>query len=317
MKATRRVLSRMDGVLVVDKPAGPTSHDVVDRVRRATGIRRVGHTGTLDPFATGVLPLVVGRATRLAQFLSATDKSYDATIRLGFATDTYDATGRVVGRAGPSDPEGSPAGPAAVLSCGDVARALATFVGRHEQIPPPFSAKKVAGVRSHVRARQGRPVQPGAVQVEVRSLELVAFEGDLASVRLTCSPGFYVRALAHAVGELLGVGAHLHSLRRTRSGGFEIVDATPLEVIEREGVQALQRLVPLSGTASHLPAVVISGPALDRAVHGALVGPADVVGAPPAGYRGPIRLMGGDGTLVAIARPGPGAGTLHPFVVVR
>ncbi len=307
----------MDGVLVVDKPAGPTSHDVVDRVRRVTGIRRIGHTGTLDPFATGVLPLVLGRATRLARFLSATDKSYEATIRLGFATDTYDATGRAVGRGDTSDAAGALKGVATMPARDEIARALAAFAGRHEQIPPPFSAKKVAGVRSHVHARSGRPVQAAAVQVEVRTLDLVAVEGDLVSVRLTCSPGFYVRALAHALGEQLGVGAHLQSLRRTRSGGFDLGHATPLEVIESEGIQALQRLVPLSSAASHLPAVVISGPAADRAVHGALLHRTDLIGAPPAGHDGPVRLMTEEGTLVAIAGPGPAEGTLHPFVVVR
>ena len=307
----------MDGVLVVDKPAGPTSHDVVDRVRRVTGIQRIGHTGTLDPFATGVLPLVLGRATRLARFLSATDKSYEATIRLGFATDTYDATGRAIGRIGPPEPDGTLKGVATVPAREEIARALAAFVGRHEQIPPAFSAKKVAGVRSHVHARSGRPVQVAAVEVEVRALDLVAIEGDLVSVRLTCSPGFYVRALAHALGEQLGVGAHLQSLRRTRSGGFDLVHATPLEVIEREGGRALERLIPLSDAASHLPAVVITGPAADRAVHGALLHRADLIGAPPGGHDGPVRLMTEEGTLVAIAGPGPAEGTLHPFVVVR
>ena len=302
----------MDGVLVVDKPAGPTSHDVVDRVRRVIGIRRIGHTGTLDPFATGVLPLVVGRATRLAQFLSATDKSYEATIRLGFSTDTYDATGRMIGHGGPSNPDGTPAAVAAAPAREDIARALAAFIGSHEQIPPPFSAKKVAGVRSHVHARRGQPVQPAAVRVEVRALELVGIEGDLVSVRLTCSPGFYVRALAHALGEQLGIGAHLQALRRTRSGGFDIGQATPLAVIEREGVLALQRLVPLASAASHLPAVVITAPALGRAVHGALLAQADLLEALPAGHTGPVRLMSEDGTLVGVAEPGPVAGTLHP-----
>ncbi|MBE3134076.1 MAG: tRNA pseudouridine(55) synthase TruB [Acidobacteria bacterium] len=305
----------MDGILVVDKPAGPTSHDVVDRVRRATGVRRIGHTGTLDPFATGVLPLVVGRATRLAQFLSATDKSYDAAIRLGCATDTYDVTGRVIEGGGAASLGGMAAAPA-LPGREAIAAALATFAGCYEQTPPPFSAKKVGGVRSYVRARHGEPVQPKAVQVTVRDLELVAVDGDLVSVRLTCSPGFYVRALAHALGERLTVGAHLQALRRTRSGGFDADHAAPLDVIEREGPLALQRLVPLAEALPHLPAAVLTRAGIDRAVHGAVLAAADFLEAPPTGHAGPVRLLDADGALVAMARPGPAPGTLHPFVVV-
>jgi tRNA pseudouridine55 synthase len=306
----------MDGILVVDKPAGPTSHDVVDRVRRATGIRRIGHTGTLDPFATGVLPLVVGRATRLAQFLSATEKSYDATIRLGYATDTYDVTGQVVETGNPPGVGGKPAAGSTLPDREAIARALATFVGCYEQAPPPFSAKKVAGVRSYVRARHGELVQPKAVQVTVQDLELVAVDGDLVSIRLTCSPGFYVRALAHALGERLATGAHLQALRRTRSGGFDVDRAAPLEAIEREGLLALRRLVPLTGALPHLPAVMLTSAGIERAVHGRVLAAADLAEPPAPGQAGPVRLVSPDGTLVAIAGPGPAPGTLHPFVVM-
>jgi len=307
----------MDGILIVDKPAGPTSHDVVDRVRRATGVRRIGHTGTLDPFATGVLPLVVGRATRLAQFLTATDKCYDATIRLGISTDTYDLTGHRIDEGRSSEPGEAGGRTPAVPDLETIDRTLASFVGSYEQEPPPFSAKKLAGVPSYVRARQGEPTQPKSVPVTVHALELVAVEGDMVSVRLSCSAGFYVRALAQALGERLGVGAHVQALRRTRSGGFSIEQAVPLEVVEREGPRAFDRLVPLADAAPHLPAVVLTREAIGRAVHGAILGPADLPGLQAARFVGPVRLLSDDGALVAIARPGPAPGTLHPFVVIR
>ncbi len=314
MPETGRPDRPIDGILVVDKPAGPTSHDVVDRVRRAIGVKRIGHTGTLDPFATGVLPLVVGRATRLAQFLTATDKAYVAAIRLGTATDTYDATGRPVPLVVPGadaevhEPTILPGRPA-------VERALETFVGTYPQTPPPFSAKKIDGVRAYVRAREGEPAAMKAVTVSVHALTLDACEGDLVRISIRCSAGFYVRSLAHALGERLGSGAHLESLRRTASGGFGLEEAVPLATIEEEGRAALSRLLPLSSSLTHLPAATLTGPGAGRAGHGRLLTAGDFAAPPPPGP-GPIRLLGPDGRLVAIARSGEATGSLHPFVVM-
>src|SRR5262245_46632748 len=198
----------MNGVLVVDKPAGRTSHDVVALARRALGVSRIGHTGTLDPFATGVLPLVVGRATRLARFLSASDKTYVAGVRLGAASPTYDSEGVPASSAPPAD---------AGIGRDAVERELAPFSGPHPQTPPPFSAKKVGGVRAYRRARAHQPVELQPVTVTVSSLELEAFDGGRAVVRIVCSTGFYVRAFAHELGERLGCGAYLEALRRTRA----------------------------------------------------------------------------------------------------
>jgi tRNA pseudouridine55 synthase len=304
----------MDGILVIDKPAGPTSHDVVARVRRAIGERRIGHAGTLDPLATGVLLLVVGRATRLARFFAGADKTYDATVRLGVATDTYDAAGRVV--AVSAAPVGSGAGVAAALPDREaVALALASFVGTYAQTPPTFSAKKVAGVRAYARARQGVPVEPKPAVVSAREITLESIEASLVRLRVRCSAGFYVRTLAHALGERLGVGAHLEALRRTHAGGFDLSQAVALEWVEREGAAAARCLVPLASALPDLPAVALTDTGVRRALHGMTLVGADFP-APPPGGSSPLRLFSPDGRLVAIARAGASPGILHPFIVI-
>lgn len=326
----------MDGLLVIDKPAGLTSHDVVARVRRLLREPRVGHTGTLDPAATGVLPLVVGRATRLARFLSASDKSYDATIRLGVATDTGDA-------------EGSPVGP---HSQGEwpsrdvIERALDTFRGTHLQQPPAFSAKKIDGTRSYKLARAHArttallapsalvtpsaplapvaPPVPDPVQVTAHTVELVSLEDDLVTIRLECSAGFYVRALAHELGERLGVGAHLATLRRTRSGGLTLGEAVGLDAIERDPSLAVRALVPLSRMLLSLEAVTLTLEGVRRAVHGQDVRPEDATSGFPAspgrpGPEGPgllVRLLDPDDHMVGIAELSRTPGFLHPAVVL-
>jgi tRNA pseudouridine55 synthase len=246
--------SRVDGVLVVDKPAGPTSHDVVARVRRALGQPRVGHTGTLDPGATGVLPLVLGRATRLARFLSGGDKSYESVIRLGFSTDTGDADGR---RTSDEWLGGSP-------SHADVERALDEFRGTFLQQPPAFSAKKIGGARSHRMARRaartpgGVASLPAPVQVTAQALDVVNLEGDLLTLRVTCSAGFYVRALAQDLGDRLGTGAHLVGLRRTRSAEFALAQAMPLESIERDPTIAEKAVIPPGELLSAMRAATLT-----------------------------------------------------------
>ena len=220
--------------LVIDKPAGPTSHDVVARVRRALGTSRIGHTGTLDPLATGVLPLVVGRATRLASLFSGAEKEYDAGVRLGLATDTYDAAHL----SGPV-PD-APAG----IGADAIEAALEAFRGTYSQAPPAYSAKKINGVAAYKLARRNEPVQPRAVTVTVHRLTLLSYANGLAQLRVHCSAGFYVRSLAHDLGARLGCGAHLESLRRTRAGSFDESAAVPLAEVESEGPDAARRLVP-------------------------------------------------------------------------
>jgi tRNA pseudouridine55 synthase len=208
----------VDGIIVVDKPRDWTSHDVVNKMRRFAGTRRVGHLGTLDPAATGVLPLVIGRATRLAQFYTRNDKVYEGVIRFGYATDTYDAQG-----------ERTSEEKAVTLERAAVEAALDPFRGRFEQTPPPVSAKKIAGRPAYLLARKQQPAELKPVPVEVYTLELVRVEGGQAEVRVHCSAGTYLRSIAHEAGQALGCGAFLESLRRTASGDFKIEAAHTLE----------------------------------------------------------------------------------------
>jgi len=307
----------MNGVLIVDKPLGPTSHDVVARVRRAIGISRIGHTGTLDPLATGVLPLVVGRATRLAQFLTSDEKEYVAGIRLGVATATYDAEERVV-----RNPDGEPVmllpiahRPALVAD--DLREALTSFTGTFWQVPPPFSAKKVAGTPAYLLARRRKEVELKPVEVTVSELELVSYSDGLATVRLVCSSGFYVRSLAHDFGGRLGCGAHLESLRRIRAGEFELRQAVPLQVVQEEGGAALARLLPVERLLARLPQVVVNERGARRAAHGNALAAEDLrdPGAPSAPTPGPVRVLDPDGALLAIGQETSG-GLLQPVVVL-
>jgi tRNA pseudouridine55 synthase len=294
------------GVLVVDKPAGPTSHDVVDRVRRALGVDRVGHTGTLDPAATGVLALVIGRATRLARFLAAGDKEYRADIRLGVTTDTYDAAGAVVRRSCP----------AAWPPAGQLEEALAAFHGAGLQTPPPYSAKKVGGERAYRLARRQSPAALAPVPVTVSRLTLLAAEADRVTITLICSAGFYVRSLAHELGERLGCGACLAGLRRLRSGEFTLDMAADIDTVEREGAGAASRVIPPGRLLGWMPAVRLTEGGAARVSHGHAPADADLAG-PLKNLRGleAIRLLDPRGELVAIARPG-GDGVLRPVIVL-
>src|SRR5262245_34537503 len=197
----------MDGVLLIAKPSGPTSHDVVSRIRHATGQREVGHTGTLDPHATGLLPLVLGRATRLSSLLTGGDKTYEATVRLGFATETDDDEGSVVGERCETLPEDS-----------QIAAAIDQFRGTFEQVPPAHSAKRVEGARAYELARRSQDVVLRPVTVTVRQLDIIERTGESLRLRVTATSGFYVRALARDLGVRLACGAHLAALRRTQSG---------------------------------------------------------------------------------------------------
>jgi len=217
----------VDGVIVVDKPEGWTSHDVVGKMRRITNIRKIGHLGTLDPIATGVLPLVIGRATRLAQFYTHGDKIYEALVRFGFATDTYDRSGAPV----------SPA-VATHLDAVNWEELLSHFRGEIWQTPPPVSAKKVDGKRAYALARSGAAVELEPVRVQVYELALLDVRGAEARLRAHCSGGTYMRSIAHDLGQALGYGAHLQELRRTASSEFTAGQARTIPQLEALAVEA-------------------------------------------------------------------------------
>ncbi|MFP2932945.1 tRNA pseudouridine(55) synthase TruB, partial [Pyxidicoccus sp. 3LG] len=249
----------MDGVLVIDKPSGPTSFDVVRQVRSLLKLKKVGHTGTLDPMATGVLPLCLGEATKVAGFITEGDKAYDATVRLGAETDTQDAQGQVTARA-----------PVPPLTPALLEAALARFRGSFEQVPPMYSAVKVAGKRLYELARAGEEVERAARQVTVYELVLRDFSADRLQLSVRCSKGFFVRTLAHELGRALGCGAHLEALRRTHSGSFTLAQALPLAdvpALAKEGTLA-SRLVSISDALVELPAVRVSAAEADRVSHG-------------------------------------------------
>ncbi len=298
----------MNGLLVIDKPEGPSSHDVVLRVRRATGVDRIGHTGTLDPVASGVLPLVLGRATRLVQFLIGADKEYDAQIRLGLETDTYDITGRPIEQQGRRQP-------LVQVARQQVEQVLQDFRGPLLQQAPPYSAKKIGGTRAYVLARRGAAVHPPPSHVFVRELELVELQPDCFTLHVICSSGFYVRSLAHEIGMRLGTGACLQALRRTRSGEFRLDRATALERVERDPTGGRALLIPMSELLPGLPSAVLTGNGVRRAARGNVVGPPEMLRRAPLDAAR-VRLLNEEGQLVAIARPCGPQGLLHPDVVV-
>ena len=211
----------MNGLLVIDKPGGMTSHDVVARLRRITGEKSIGHLGTLDPMATGVLPLLLGKFTRLAQYFSSAEKSYTGVIRFGFSTDTYDAEGEAAG------PDMQPA-----LTLTQVRAAAARFHGEMDQMPPDFSAKKIGGKPAYKLAREGKPVELKTARVSITHFEITALNGAEAEFAMSISAGGYVRSVAHELGADLGCGAHLSRLRRTRAGVFTLAEAHTLGEME-------------------------------------------------------------------------------------
>jgi tRNA pseudouridine55 synthase len=303
----------MDGALIFDKPYGPTSHDVVAVARRALHIRRIGHTGTLDPLATGVLVLLVGRATRLSQFIVQDQKEYVADIRVGIATATYDAESL-------RDNSQHPTANAQIdqfgsweLGIGSLDEVLDDFRGTFLQCPPPFSAKKVDGRRAYEQARKERPVEIKPVQVTVHDLErLPSPDPMLIRLRMVVSAGFYVRSLAHDLGKRLGCGAHLEALRRTRSGPFSIDDSITLDTL----VGGAPAFVPMNRLLQHIPAVTLSDEGLRRASRGNVISLGHITDSPAGGVQGgPVRLLAADGELVAIGARDAGA-FLHPQVVL-
>ena len=259
--------------MLVDKPSGVTSHDVVDVVRRSLRTRKVGHAGTLDPMATGLLILGVGRATRLLRYLGDLPKSYAATGRLGEETDTLDADGRIV-RSAPVD-----------VSRAEIERACAALVGDSMQTPPAYSAVKVGGRKLYEAARKGDALEAPGRRIRVDAFEVSAFDGRDVEVRITCSGGTYVRVLVADVGRTLGCGAHLVRLRRTAIGPFRVEDARPPGVGEP---------LPIDRAIGHLPSIHLDAEEARAASHGRLLGPAAI--------DGPYAVFGPDGALKGIYR---------------
>ncbi|XXF76388.1 tRNA pseudouridine(55) synthase TruB [Myxococcaceae bacterium GXIMD 01537] len=275
----------MDGVLVIDKPHGPTSFDVVRQVRFLLKVKKVGHTGTLDPMATGVLPLCIGEATKVAGFITEGDKAYDATVRLGVETDTQDAQGKVLAEH-----------PVPVLNAALLESALAPFRGTFEQVPPMYSAVKVAGKRLYELARAGEEVERASRQVTVYELTLRDFSATRLQLSVRCSKGFFVRTLAYDLGRALGCGAHLEALRRTVSGPFTLARSLPLgelaEMVQDREALA-RRLVPLAEALTHLPPFQVGEADAVRVSHGV---PLEAPAMP-----GRVRVLGPGGALLAVA----------------
>lgn len=253
------VKDAISGVLVVDKPVGMTSHDVVQAVRTGTGLRRAGHTGTLDPRASGVLVILVGPAVRLSEFVSASDKRYQAIIRLGSSTDTFDAEGKLTVSSVP-----------VTVTEAQFEQALEKFVGEIEQIPPPYSAVKVRGRKAYEMAREGEEVDLAPRKITVHHLEVLEWAPPEVVIDVHCSSGTYVRSLANDLGITLGCGAYLVGLRRTKSGRFSLREATPLRKLQ-EAFQAgnwYQYLIPAAEALAEWPAIELSPDAVETVRHG-------------------------------------------------
>jgi tRNA pseudouridine55 synthase len=241
----------MNGIFLIDKPEGMTSHDVVQAIRKKFKVSKVGHFGTLDPMATGVLPIAAGQATRMAQFIPNLPKEYEGEIRLGFATNTYDREGVPAAEERPV--EGN---------IGNIEAAMLALTGIFDQMPPPFSAKKIGGVPAYKFARKNRAIPLTASRVKVQEFQMLGLDLPRMKFRVVCSPGTYIRSLAHDLGQRLGCGAHLTALRRTRSGGFQIEDATPLEKL------TAGHMIPLNRLLESMPRIEISESDESKVAHG-------------------------------------------------
>lgn len=307
---------------MVDKPSGRTSHDVVESVRRLAGFRQIGHLGTLDPLATGVLVLALGRATRLARFYAGRRKRYSCAVRFGFTTDTYDADGEAAG------PDAAPALDSAVLEL-----LAAKFVGKIQQVPPAFSAKKIRGRPAHELARKKKPVKLDPVEVEVFEFRLISVEGSVARFTVECGSGTYIRSLAHDLGQLQGSGAHLAEISRTAVGEFTLDRAAPLSELEEDARAGLlaDRIIRLDNLLLDLPRATVLPIIEKRVRHGAKfnlplaqIQPGHVTsaqGAPAeldSGEWKPARLrvFNQQGQLIAIAEPVVPR-TYQPLVVLE
>lgn len=277
----------MNGLLVFDKPPGLTSHDVVSLVRRATGERSVGHLGTLDPMATGVLPLLLGKWTRLAQFFNAAEKRYEGTIRFGWATDTYDAEGQPQGEAAPLQ-----------ASLEKLRAMIGVFHGTIDQVPPIFSAKKIGGVPAYKLAREGKEVPVKPARITIHKFELDSLEGETAAFTMNVSAGGYVRSVAHVLGALAGCGAHLSSLRRTQAGPFTLDQAVTSErLIEAANAGTVESLLLHARTVlPEMPAVTADEPSQAKLRNGMAVNLPEFSQAPL------VRIFGAQHVLLGVGR---------------
>jgi tRNA pseudouridine55 synthase len=307
----------MEGTLVIDKHAGMSSHDVVARVRKIIATRRVGHTGTLDPFATGVLVVMIGKATRLMQFLSGAEKEYEAVIRLGYATDTGDRTGRRVS-------ENDFHAKTQSIRQEDIEVAIQSLRGEMDQTPPMYSAKKVKGQKLYELARRGEEIERAPVRIMISAFETIERNGRLLkdnengtrdlAVRVVCSAGTYVRTLAEDFGKQLGLGAHLAELRRTRAGAFKIEDANTLEQLGELAESGLleKLLISPDATLAHLPALDLSGDDVRRVTSGLNLQVEQTAWANGQ----PVRLRGSSGNLMAVGIYDEPQELVHPQVVL-
>lgn len=300
----------ISGVLIIDKPSGMTSHDVVARVRRLLGIRQIGHFGTLDPFATGVLPLSVAKATRFAQFYLKSRKAYEGTIRLGFSTDTYDGTGTPMTEEAPVSVEAE-----------TLEKLFREFTGRLMQTPPPYSAKRIGGIRAYELARRNKPVQLEPVEVEVYALELVSFDGIRARFAVECSGGTYVRSLAHDIGQRIGCGAFLEGLRRTAVAEFTLDKSVTLEALENAAPEhrVAACIVPLEALLPDCPELIVRGREEKSVRHGQKFELAQTErfgrGTGREQTVSILKIMNPDHRLIAIARRVSGS-IYHPDLVL-
>lgn len=282
-------MAELSGVILVDKPEGPTSHDMVALARRLLGTRRIGHAGTLDPLATGLLVLMIGKATRLAPFLSGADKTYRGILRLGFATDTYDRGGTPTGEQSEVNVERH-----TLLS------AIDRFRGTIRQLPPVYSAKKVRGTPMYRLARRRKPVEPTPVTVTFRRIDLLGHEGDEIEIEAEVSAGTYLRSFAHDLGQALGCGAHLKTLRRVASGPFLVADALTPQVLEEMRAGAAERIIPLEEIPLGLPTLQLSSAGCHAIRHGRQCQISEVLSPRLPLPPGRCRLQGPQGVLIGI-----------------
>lgn len=281
----------MTGLLLVDKAAGMTSHDVVDRIRRAAGQRRVGHTGTLDPGATGLLIMCLGHATRLSEHLTGLDKQYEGEMRLGITTDSYDLDGTVTEER-----------PVPELSLDRIQTVCNTFIGEIEQIPPMVSAVKIGGERLYKIARQGGEVERPPRRIKVYEFSALDYAAPSVRIRVRCSSGAYVRGLCHDAGNLLGCGAVLANLRRTKVGAFQVEDALPVDSLSTP--QSVEERLLSMDHALDLPCLVVRNSSRHVVANGGILGPAELKGASPM-QEGWVQLKSENGRLLAL-------GTVEP-----
>lgn len=297
----------MDGILIIDKPAGLTSHDVVAQVRRLLKTKRVGHTGTLDPFATGVLVLLIGRATRLARFIDKDEKEYEADVNLGWETDTGDRTGKRRDHDFAGDIS---AGAEILVEASAAERALVKFRGSIRQTPPMYSAKKVKGKKLYELARCGIEIERRPIAVDIRRLDLLDFGINYLKLKVVCSAGTYIRTLAEDIGRELRVGAHLRELRRTRAGKFTLSHAVTIEQMNAHADRAAV-LLPLSEAVSHLAELRLTADRVEKIRSGLasrFSGRADDGDA--------VRILAPDGELIAVGTYDASENAVRPKIVL-